>query len=63
MFRQKTGIPQGSKISSLLCSFFYAVLEKDHLGFVNEACTVSCTAPREVEECPADTLAPASIYR
>lgn len=32
-YRQKTGIPQGSKISSLLCSFFYSWLEKDHLAW------------------------------
>ncbi|KAK4689413.1 telomerase reverse transcriptase, partial [Tremellales sp. Uapishka_1] len=34
LYRQKTGIPQGSKISSLLCSFFYAFLENEHLSFV-----------------------------
>lgn len=35
-FRQKAGIPQGSVLSSLLCNFFYAELEKEHLGFINE---------------------------
>ncbi|KAL7424993.1 Telomerase reverse transcriptase [Cryptotrichosporon argae] len=35
LFRQKTGIPQGSIISSLLCSFFYADLEREHLDFVH----------------------------
>ncbi|OJD31087.1 telomerase reverse transcriptase [Diplodia corticola] len=33
-YRQKTGIPQGSVLSSLLCSFFYAELEADLLGFL-----------------------------
>ena len=35
-YRQKAGIPQGSIVSSLLCSFFYAELEQKVLGFVNE---------------------------
>lgn len=35
-FRQKAGIPQGSVLSSLLCSFFYAELEKESLGFLDE---------------------------
>ncbi|MCJ1247012.1 hypothetical protein MMC30_004223 [Trapelia coarctata] len=34
-FRQKQGIPQGSVLSSLLCSFFYADFENEHLGFLN----------------------------
>ena len=34
-FRQKQGIPQGSVLSSLLCNFFYAEFERDHLGFLN----------------------------
>ena len=34
-YRQKIGIPQGSIVSSLLCSFFYAELEKEVLGFLN----------------------------
>ncbi|KAL1616097.1 Telomerase reverse transcriptase [Diplodia seriata] len=33
-YRQKTGIPQGSVLSSLLCSFFYAELEADLLSFL-----------------------------
>ena len=33
-FRQKAGIPQGSVLSSLLCNYFYADLEKDVLGFL-----------------------------
>jgi telomerase reverse transcriptase len=32
-YRQKTGIPQGSILSSILCNFFYAELERDVLGF------------------------------
>ena len=31
-FRQKQGIPQGSTLSSLLCSFFYADFERECLG-------------------------------
>lgn len=33
-YRQKTGIPQGSVLSSILCNFFYAELERDVLSFV-----------------------------
>ncbi|OCF35151.1 hypothetical protein I316_03193 [Kwoniella heveanensis BCC8398] len=33
LYQQKTGIPQGSKISSLLCSFFYAHMENEYLTF------------------------------
>lgn len=32
-YRQKTGIPQGSVLSSILCNFFYAELERDVLSF------------------------------
>ena len=35
-FRQKQGIPQGSVLSSLLCSFFYADFERQCLGFLGE---------------------------
>lgn len=35
-FRQKAGIPQGSVLSSLLCSYFYAELEKEYLGFLSD---------------------------
>lgn len=35
MYRQKEGIPQGSVVSSLLCSYFYAELERNALGFIN----------------------------
>ncbi|KAL2046145.1 hypothetical protein N7G274_001592 [Stereocaulon virgatum] len=34
-FRQKAGIPQGSILSSLLCNFFYAQLEKERFGFLD----------------------------
>ena len=34
-FRQKQGIPQGSVLSSLLCNFFYAELEREFLGFLD----------------------------
>jgi len=36
LYRQKEGIPQGSIVSSLLCSYFYAELERRALGFVND---------------------------
>lgn len=39
-YRQKHGIAQGSIVSSLLCSFFYAELEHDVLGFVQEGNSV-----------------------
>lgn len=32
-YRQATGIPQGSVLSSILCNFFYAELEREVLGF------------------------------
>jgi hypothetical protein len=31
-YRQMVGIPQGSVLSSLLCSFFYGDLENAHFG-------------------------------
>jgi telomerase reverse transcriptase len=34
-YRQKTGIPQGSVLSSFLCNYFYADLERRHLDFLN----------------------------
>lgn len=36
-YRQKTGIPQGSLVSSLLCSFFYAELEREMLAFLDRS--------------------------
>lgn len=34
-FRQREGIPQGSVLSSALCSFFYSAFERDQLGFLD----------------------------
>ncbi|CAG8097164.1 unnamed protein product [Penicillium salamii] len=34
-FRQRNGIPQGSVLSSLLCNFFYAELERKELRFID----------------------------
>jgi telomerase reverse transcriptase len=34
-FRQKNGIPQGSVLSSILCNYFYAELERSVLTFIN----------------------------
>ncbi|KAK5195903.1 Telomerase reverse transcriptase [Exophiala xenobiotica] len=33
--RQTNGIPQGSVLSSLLCSYFYGAFERNELGFLN----------------------------
>ncbi|RCI15533.1 hypothetical protein L249_3433 [Ophiocordyceps polyrhachis-furcata BCC 54312] len=35
VLRQSRGIPQGSILSSFLCSYFYADLETRHLGFLH----------------------------
>lgn len=35
-FRQKAGIPQGSVLSSLLCNYFYAELERESFGFLQD---------------------------
>lgn len=35
-YRQTTGIPQGSIVSSLLCNFFYAELERKVLAFLQD---------------------------
>lgn len=35
-YRQKEGIPQGSVLSTLLCSFFYEELEKECLDFLTQ---------------------------
>lgn len=39
-YRQKKGIPQGSIVSSILCSYFYAELERGYLGFINDGRSV-----------------------
>jgi telomerase reverse transcriptase len=36
LYRQKQGIPQGSIVSSLLCSYFYADMERKVLDFVHD---------------------------
>lgn len=36
LFRQKDGIPQGSVLSSLLCSLFYGDMETHKLGFTKD---------------------------
>ncbi|OQO08842.1 hypothetical protein B0A48_05732 [Cryoendolithus antarcticus] len=36
-YRQKEGIPQGSIVSSLLCSYFYGDLEQKCLGFIRSS--------------------------
>lgn len=35
-YKQKAGIPQGSILSSLLCNLFYAELEHEYLGFLQD---------------------------
>ncbi|GAA5865197.1 hypothetical protein JCM1840_003940 [Sporobolomyces johnsonii] len=37
LYRQKDGIPQGSVLSSLLCSLFYGDMERTYLGFTRDA--------------------------
>lgn len=39
-YRQKEGIPQGSIVSSLLCSYFYAELEREALDFLQDGDSV-----------------------
>lgn len=39
-YRQKAGIPQGSIVSSLLCNYFYAELEREVLDFINDGKSV-----------------------
>ncbi|PGH29534.1 telomerase reverse transcriptase [[Emmonsia] crescens] len=34
-FRQRTGIPQGSIVSTLLCNFFYSEYERERLAFLD----------------------------
>jgi len=35
-YRQRQGIPQGSVLSTLLCSFFYGEFERTHLSFLRD---------------------------
>lgn len=44
-FKQKTGIPQGSKVSSLLCTLYYGHMERCRLSFLNKESSVG-TLPR-----------------
>ncbi|GAA5826431.1 hypothetical protein JCM11251_002363 [Rhodosporidiobolus azoricus] len=37
LYRQKEGIPQGSILSSLLCSLFYGDMERTKLSFANDS--------------------------
>lgn len=46
-YRQKTGIPQGSVLSSFLCNYFYADLEIHQLGFLN---TPDCLLLRLIDD-------------
>jgi telomerase reverse transcriptase len=39
-YRQKEGVPQGSIVSSLLCSYFYAELERQKLPFIHDGSSV-----------------------
>lgn len=39
-YRQKEGIPQGSIVSSILCSYVYAELERSVLGFLDDGQTL-----------------------
>jgi hypothetical protein len=39
-YRQVVGIPQGSVLSSILCSFFYGDLEKNFSKFTNDGQSV-----------------------
>lgn len=48
-YRQKEGIPQGSVLSSTLCSYFYADLEEKELGFLRQG-SGSTTAEGVAEE-------------
>ncbi|TIB12060.1 hypothetical protein E3P77_01177 [Wallemia ichthyophaga] len=37
IYRQATGIPQGSILSTILCSFFYGMLERNEMEFVQQS--------------------------
>lgn len=41
-YRQMVGIPQGSVLSALLCSFFYGDLERQRLPFARDPSNVKC---------------------
>ncbi|PNY25820.1 Telomerase reverse transcriptase, partial [Tolypocladium capitatum] len=46
-YRQRVGIPQGSTLSTFLCSYFYADLEKRHLRFLD---TPDCLLMRYIDD-------------
>jgi telomerase reverse transcriptase len=54
-FRQRNGIPQGSVLSSLLCSFFYGELERKVLGFLDSE---ECLLLRLIDDFLLITAAP-----
>lgn len=47
-YRQVVGIPQGSVLSAILCSFFYGDLERKHFRFTDDDECVSPCVPRLV---------------
>lgn len=49
-FKQKTGIPQGSKVSSLLCTLYYGHLERSHLKFINKESSVRAAVAQMSED-------------
>jgi len=44
LYRQKDGIPQGSVLSSLLCSLFYGDMENTRLSFTKDVKSVSASS-------------------
>jgi telomerase reverse transcriptase len=59
-YRQKTGIPQGSVLSSFLCNYFYADLEIRQLGFL---CSPDCLLLRLIDDFLLITLDKAKAIR
>lgn len=52
VLRQKRGIPQGSKVSSMLCSLLYAHLENRHLGWTRQdGCVRVCDFFTDLSYC------------
>ncbi|EFX01630.1 telomerase reverse [Grosmannia clavigera kw1407] len=49
-YRQKTGIPQGSVLSALLCNCFYAELEAEELGFLDADGSKGCLLLRLIDD-------------
>ena len=46
-YRQMVGIPQGSVLSTLLCSFFYGDLERQKLQFTRDPSNVSMCCDKQ----------------